>query len=115
MRRPRLHITLGLCVGLSAAQAIAGPLGTAQDPAATAPAVVETLLVADAKAASSGDKAAQGAESRKVADGSGKQPPKSSRLRFRSADGTCACTCASGGTSEDEIRKAQEARERAER
>jgi hypothetical protein len=35
------------------------------------------------------------------------------RLRFRGPDGTCACTCASGGITEEQIRKAQEARERA--
>jgi hypothetical protein len=40
--------------------------------------------------------------------------PKSSRLRFRSADGTCSCTCARGGITEEEIRKAQQARERAQ-
>jgi hypothetical protein len=39
--------------------------------------------------------------------------PKSSRLRFRSADGTCSCTCARGGITEEEIRKAEQARERA--
>lgn len=39
--------------------------------------------------------------------------PKKSRLKYRTADGTCACTCASGGTTEEEIRKAEEARERA--
>lgn len=38
---------------------------------------------------------------------------KSSRLKFRGPDGTCACTCASGGITEEQIRKAQEARERA--
>jgi hypothetical protein len=37
------------------------------------------------------------------------------RLRFRGKDGTCACDCASGGTSEAEIKKAQEAREHASR
>ena len=35
---------------------------------------------------------------------------KSNRLRFRSASGTCACTCAKGGIGEAEIRKAEEAR-----
>jgi hypothetical protein len=35
---------------------------------------------------------------------------KPNRLRFRSAAGTCACTCAKGGMSEAEIRKAEEAR-----
>lgn len=44
---------------------------------------------------------------------SGKKSAKTPRLRFRTADGTCACTCASGGMSEADIRKAQEARERA--
>jgi hypothetical protein len=38
--------------------------------------------------------------------------PRSSRLRFRSADGTCSCTCPRGGITEEEIRKAQQARER---
>ena len=37
---------------------------------------------------------------------------KKPRLRFRTTDGTCACTCASGGMSEADIRKAQEERER---
>lgn len=35
---------------------------------------------------------------------------KPNRLRFRSASGTCACTCAKGGMGEAEIRKAEEAR-----
>jgi hypothetical protein len=35
---------------------------------------------------------------------------KPSRLRFRSANGTCACTCAKGGMSEAQIRRAEEAR-----
>lgn len=35
---------------------------------------------------------------------------KPNRLRFRSASGTCACTCAKGGLGEAEIRKAEEAR-----
>lgn len=35
-----------------------------------------------------------------------------SRLKYRGADGTCSCTCASGGITEEQIRKAQEARER---
>lgn len=36
---------------------------------------------------------------------------KKPRLKFKTADGVCACTCASGGKSEADIRKAQEARE----
>lgn len=36
-----------------------------------------------------------------------------SRLKYRGADGTCACTCATGGITEEQIRKAQEARDRA--
>lgn len=36
-----------------------------------------------------------------------------SRLNHRNADGTCACSCARGGITEEEIRKAQEARTRA--
>lgn len=39
---------------------------------------------------------------------------KPGRLRFRSADGTCACDCAKGGLSEAEIRRAEEARVSAE-
>lgn len=35
---------------------------------------------------------------------------KSGRLRFRSADGTCACTCAKGGVSEADVRRAEELR-----
>ncbi len=35
---------------------------------------------------------------------------KKPRLRFRDSDGTCACTCASGGTKEADIRRAEEAR-----
>lgn len=35
---------------------------------------------------------------------------KPGRLRFRSADGTCACTCAKGGVSEADVRRAEEAR-----
>ena len=35
---------------------------------------------------------------------------KKHRLKFRGKDGTCACDCASGGTSEADIKKAQEAR-----
>jgi hypothetical protein len=35
------------------------------------------------------------------------------RLKYRTKDGTCACTCASGGITEKEIREAQEARDRA--
>ena len=38
---------------------------------------------------------------------------RKSRLKFRGPDGTCACTCASGGITEEQIRKAQETRERA--
>ena len=37
--------------------------------------------------------------------------PRSSRLKFRSADGTCACSCARGGITEEEIRRAQQARD----
>lgn len=37
-----------------------------------------------------------------------------SRLSHRNADGTCACSCARGGITEEEIRKAQEARTRAQ-
>jgi hypothetical protein len=36
-----------------------------------------------------------------------------SRLKYRGADGTCACSCASGGITEEGIRKAEEARGRA--
>jgi hypothetical protein len=46
-------------------------------------------------------------------DGVAASTPKKSRLKYRTADGTCACSCASGGISEQEIRKAGEARERA--
>lgn len=35
---------------------------------------------------------------------------KPGRLRFRSADGTCACTCAKGGMSEADVRRAEELR-----
>jgi uncharacterized metal-binding protein len=37
---------------------------------------------------------------------------KPGRLRFRSAEGTCACTCAKGGLAEADIRQAEEARAR---
>lgn len=40
------------------------------------------------------------------------EAPGKSRIKYRTADGTCACSCATGGISEEEIRKAQEARER---
>lgn len=40
---------------------------------------------------------------------------KKPRLKFRGKDGTCACDCASGGTSEADIKKAQEARKQASR
>ncbi len=40
-----------------------------------------------------------------------KPQPRTPRLKFRGSDGTCGCTCASGGTSEADIQKAQEARE----
>ena len=40
---------------------------------------------------------------------------RKSRLKFRGKDGTCACDCASGGTSEAAIKKAQEVREQASR
>ena len=43
--------------------------------------------------------------------GAAKPKPRPPRLKFRSSDGTCACTCASGGTSEADIQKAQEARD----
>lgn len=44
----------------------------------------------------------------------GERPPgQKSRLKFRGPDGTCACTCASGGITEEQIRKAQEERDRA--
>ncbi len=36
-------------------------------------------------------------------------PSRKSRLKFRTADGTCACTCASGGISESAIQQAEAA------
>lgn len=108
MRKSRTHAIIGLFIGLAAVPAIA-------ETAGPAPGASEALFLADAATASSGGKEAKDDGSRKAAEGSGKQPPRSSRLKFRSADGTCACTCASGGTSEEDIRKAQEARERAQR
>lgn len=41
---------------------------------------------------------------------------RKSRLKFRTSDGTCACTCASGGISEATIQQAETAmREQARR
>lgn len=39
-------------------------------------------------------------------------PARRSHLRFKSVDGSCSCTCASGGTSEQEIQQAQVNRQR---
>lgn len=71
--------------------------------AAVGPSFAADALSKDPRSASTG--AAMASET------SGKSA-KTPRLRFRTADGTCACTCASGGTSEADIQKAQEARER---
>lgn len=105
---------LPLVLGLAASQcpaAAAAPVDVARPDAASTPAKIiadssQNSSVADAAPAQSVPAAPQNAADKKV---------KKSRLRFRGKDGTCACDCASGGTSEAEIKKAQEAREQASR
>jgi hypothetical protein len=76
------------------------------------------LIVAAAALASVAPASLAGADTAAPANTSANEPVagtqspdvKPNRLRFRSASGTCACTCAKGGMSEAEIRKAEEAR-----
>ena len=87
----------GFWLSLLLAAAIQAPTAAAESPgrstAAAGERASEAVAAADPKAAD-------------------RQGARKSRLRFKTVDGTCACTCASGGISEEEIRKAHEARER---
>jgi hypothetical protein len=105
-RQFRICVSFGLALGLglAAMQAIAASIEVASNEAQANP------VDPAAKPAVS---TAPGALI--AGNDSGKQEEKKGRLRFRTTDGTCACTCASGGTSEQAIQKSQEARERADR
>lgn len=56
------------------------------------------------------DAAAETTPAPATADEAKPDKTKPGRLRFRSADGTCACTCAKGGMSEADIRRVEELR-----
>ena len=102
----QIKVRLGFAAVLGLA-AFAAAAGTTPPPAgaATSPSAVEKR--AEPKPESRGPNLTWG---RHEQDGA----PKSSRLRFRSADGTCSCTCARGGINEEEIGKAQQVREKAQ-
>lgn len=116
----RRKIGWWVCCGLgfaalhSAAASNEAPSGEAS----AKPGIAGAMIVADAAThPDTADKSASAPSGR----ANGTQEPasngvrKSRRLRFRGPDGTCACDCASGGISEADIRKAEEARRSASR
>ena len=95
-----IFASIGLPLMIIGSTAASADYTTAGEGAATA--ATPAAAVADESA------------STPAADALKRGEAKPGRLRFRSADGTCACDCAKGGLSEAEIRRAEEARVSAE-
>ncbi len=109
MEARRFWLSLGLGLALipaAAADAVPTPPENSRSYGVTIAENSEQMSRAAAPVAASGSPAA----TKDSADKSGKTP----RLKFRGKDGTCACDCASGGTSEEQIMKAEKAREHAD-
>ena len=107
MRRRPIRASMSWVIGsLVALQALAAPADPSTGAAQTGRA---TSDAAETKPALSLVDRPAGTAQASVAT------TKKSRLQFRTSDGTCACTCASGGIGEAAIQLAQESRERASR
>ncbi len=111
----RWKIGWWVCCGLSfaalqsAAAATDAHVAKASTNAGIASPMVEAEAATHSPAAETSDSTAN-APKTAAREQTTKGPRKSKRLRFRGPDGTCACDCASGGISEADIRKSQEAR-----
>ncbi|MGA9031679.1 MAG: hypothetical protein WB402_04080 [Sulfuricaulis sp.] len=89
--------SIGLPVMIIGSTAASADYATAGEGAATA--ATPATAVAD-----------ESASTPAATDATEPGEAKPGRLRFRSANGTCACDCAKGGLTEADIRRAEEAR-----
>jgi hypothetical protein len=111
MQRRQLRIILFLGLSLGALQCVAAAVEAAsRDDARAISALAATMAADGAQTQSPPAKASSSPAAVTAGNDAGVAAAKKSRLRFRTADGTCGCTCASGGTSEADIRKAEAAR-----
>lgn len=113
-------IGCALCCGLgfaalqcAAASSVLSPTDPSKDPGTSGAATTENASAPPPATEKSGStsKTSENAAQQPAASG----PRMSHRLKFRGPDGTCACDCASGGISEADIRKSQEAHQSASR
>jgi hypothetical protein len=118
MNRPKIGWWLCCGLGFAALQSAAAMIDARSGEESTNPASARVLIAADAATVR---QAADEPAAPTSTPGNSKQSPahkaipKSNRLKFRGPDGTCACDCASGGISEADIRKSEEARRSASR